>query len=244
MGIRERLLTARWASLVLAAVFCVSALATAAEPRIAQSIEVAAEAVVETAPDLALLDFGVLTQADTAANASRENAKRMQAVLAAVRKAAGDDARLSTGTYSVRPVYATSREPGSPRVTGYQVSNVVHLRTTALQRVSDAIDAAIAAGANQVQRVAFGLTSDDAPRREALSKAVAAAQDKAQTIAKALGVKLGPVYSVVEQDLGRVQPLMRQMAGVAAAESAPPTPFEPGQLEVRARVVLTFEIAR
>jgi uncharacterized protein YggE len=215
-----------------------------AEARLAQSIEVSAEGVAEAAADLALLDFGVVTQAETAAAASRENAKRMQAVLDAVRKAAGENARLSTGAYSVRPVYATSRDGAPPRVTGYQVSNVVHLRTTTLARVSDAIDAAIAAGSNQVQRLAFGLASDDAPRREALGKAVATAQDKAQTIAAALGVKLGPVYSVVEQDTGRVQPLLRQAAAFAAAPESAPTPVEPGQLEVRARVMLTYEIAR
>ena len=243
--LRVRPLDAFAACLVLGAFIFVPGPTSAAEQRVAQSIEVSAEAIVEAAADLALLDFGVLTQAETAANASRENANRMQAVLAAVRKAAGENARLSTGTFSVRPVYANTREPGPPRVTGYQVSNVVQLRTLALPRVSDAIDAAIAAGANQVQRIAFGLASDEAPRREALSKAVATAQDKAQTIATALGVKLGPVYSVTEQDMGRAQPLVRQMAAFAGApESAPPTPVEPGQIEVRARVVLTFEIAR
>ena len=39
------------------------------------AIEVTAEARVETPPDLALLDFGVVAQAETAAAASAENAK-------------------------------------------------------------------------------------------------------------------------------------------------------------------------
>lgn len=243
---RQRSMLCRIAGASVIALALVSGVAKATELRVAQSIEVSAEGMVEVAADLALLDFGVVTQAETAAAASRENAKRMQAVLAAVRKVAGEKARLSTGTYSVRPVYATSREAGSPpRVTGYQVSNVVQLRTTDLPRVSEAIDAAIGAGANQVQRIGFSLASDEAPRREALTKAVTTARDKAQTIAAALGVKLGPVYSVVEQDTGRVQPLFRQSAALAAApESAPPTPVEPGEIEVRARVTMTYEIAR
>jgi uncharacterized protein YggE len=217
--------------------------AHAAETPLSNAIEVTAEARVEVAADMALLDFGVVTQAETAGAASAENAKRMEAVLAAVRKVTGKDARVSTGNYAIRPVHAPQREPGSPRITGYEVSNVLHLRTTALKTVSEIIDAAVRAGANQVQRLAFTVADDEAPQREALRNAVVKAQGDARAIAAALGVKLGAVLSVVEQDLGVVRPLARQ-AFAAAAESAPATPIEPGQVEVRARVVLRAEIVR
>jgi uncharacterized protein YggE len=232
-----------WAVIATAVLMFTGVPAWPADGRVPQSIEVTGEAIVEVAADLALIDFGVLTRAETAAAASRENATRMQAVITAVRKVVGDEARLSTGTYAVRPVYAAQREGGAPRVTGYEVSNVVHLRTMALPKVSEAIDAAVKAGANQVQRLLFVLSNDDAPRREALRNAVGKARDKAQTIAAALGVKLGAVYTLVEQESGPVRPLARQ-AFAMTAESAPPTPIEPGQIEVRARVVLTTEIAR
>jgi len=217
--------------------------AGAAEPRLANSIEVTGEAHVEVPADLALLDFAVVTQAGSAAVAARDNAKRMEAVLAAVRGSAGDDARIETGTYSIRPLYAPEREAGVPRTTGYEVSNVVHLRMTALARVGEAIDAAVAAGANRVQRLAFGLADDEAPRRAALRNAVVKARAKAESIAAALGLKSGAVHSVVEQEPGVVRPLARQ-AAVMYAESAPSTPVEPGRVEVRARVVLTVEIVR
>ena len=216
--------------------------ARAAETPPRPSIEVAAEARVEAPPDLALLDFGVVTQAETAAAASAENAKRMEAVLAATRKVAGKDARITTGNYAIRPVYAAQREPGSPRITGYEVSNVLHLRTAALPRVSEVIDAAVRAGANQVQRLVFTLADDQTAQREALRNAVAKARGDAEAIAAALGAKLGAIQSVVEQDAGGVRPLARQVFA-AAPESAAATPIEPGQVEIRARVVLKVEIA-
>jgi hypothetical protein len=213
----------------------------AAETPPPQSIEVTAEARIEVAADLALLDFGVVTQGESAAAASAENAKRMDAVLAAVRKVTGKDARISTGNYAIRPLYAQQREPGSPRITGYEASNVLHLRTGVLARVSEIIDAAVKAGANQVQRLAFTLADDEAAQREALRSAVVKARGDAQAIGAALGVKLGAVQSVVEQDVGIVRPLARQ--AFAAPESGPATPIEPGQVEIRARVVLRTEIA-
>jgi uncharacterized protein YggE len=216
----------------------------AAETPPPKSIEVTAEARVEVAADLALLDFGVVTQGESAAAASAENAKRMEAVLAAVRKVVGKEARISTGNYAIRPLYATPqpREPGSPRITGYEASNVLHLRTGSLARVSEIIDAAVRAGANQVQRVAFTVADDEAAQREALRSAVVKARGDAQAIAAALGLKLGAIQSVVEQEAGSVRPLARQ-AFAMAADSGPATPIEPGQVEIRARVVLRTEIA-
>ena len=216
--------------------------AAAADVKSPRAIEATGEGRVEAAPDLALLDFGVVTRAPTAAAAARENSGRMERVLAALRKTVGSDATLSTGSYSIRPVYAPpSREQQeAPRITGYEVSNVVHVRTKAIPRVGEAIDAAIEAGSNQVQRLAFTLSDDSQARRLALGRAAGQARDKANALAAALGVKLGGVHSLVEQDAGAVRPLVRQ-AGIA--ESASFTPVEPGVVEVRARVVLTMEIA-
>jgi uncharacterized protein YggE len=227
---------------VVSALFGSTMHARAAEPAI-PSIEVSAEARVDVAADLAVLDFGVVTQAESAAAAAADNANRMEAVLAAVRKIAGKEARISTGQYAIRPVYAPQREAGSPRITGYEASNVLHLRTPALARVSELIDTAVRAGANQVQRIAFTLSDDEAPQRLALRSAVLKARADAQAIAAALDVKLGAVHSVVEQDVGIVRPLARQ-ALAAAPEAGYATPIEPGQIEVRARVVLRAEIVR
>ena len=206
-------------------------------------IEVTGEAQVEVPPDLAVLDFGVATQAPSAAVAARQNSERMEAVLAAVRKRLGADARITTGSYTLQTNYTSPRDGSPPKVIGYTASNIVQLKTRALTRVGETIDAAIEAGANQVQRIVFTLSDDTTARRDALRLAVARARDKTQTIASALGVKAGPVYSLIEQEVGGVRPLMRQ-ATAMSIESAAQTPVEPGQIEVRARVVLTTVIER
>ena len=218
--------------------------AASAEPRRPPSIEVTADAEVEVPPDLALLDFGVTTQAETAAAAAKQNSERMSAVLGAVRKALGPSARLSTGTYALRPDYAVARNgTAPPKITGYTATNVIQLRTAELPRLGEIIDLAIKAGANQVQRVTLTL-SDAAPaQREALRDAVLKARGKAEAIAAALGLTISGVYTVVEQDFAPVRPLMRS-AMVAQAEAAPVTPIESGLIQVRARVALTVEVAR
>lgn len=206
-------------------------------------IEVTADAQVEIPADLAVLDFGVATQATTAGVAARQNSERMEGVLAAVRKRLGADARITTGSYTLQTNYTSPRDGSPPKVVGYTASNIVQLKTRALTRVGETIDVAIEAGANQVQRIVFTLSDDTTARRDALRMAVARAREKTQTIASALGVKAGAVYSLVEQEVGGVRPLMRQAAAMSI-ESAAQTPVEPGQIEVRARVVLTTAIDR
>ncbi|MES2562915.1 MAG: SIMPL domain-containing protein [Pseudomonadota bacterium] len=206
-------------------------------------IEVTGDAQVEIPADLAVLDFGVATQAPSAAVAARQNSERMEAVLAAVRKRLGADARITTGSYTLQTNYTSPRDGSPPKVIGYTASNIVQLKTRALTRVGETIDVAIEAGANQVQRIVFTLSDDTTARRDALRLAVARARDKTQTIASALGVKAGAVYSLIEQEVGGVRPLMRQAAAMSI-ESAAQTPVEPGQIEVRARVVLTTAIDR
>ena len=213
----------------------------AADARRTRTIEVTGEGRVEIPPNLVLLDFGVVTRAATAAAAARENTARMERVLAALRKTAGADVVLSTGGYSIRPVNAPpSREQQeAPRITGYEVSNVVNVKTKTVALVGQSIDAAIDAGANQVQRLVFTVDDDSEPRRRALGMAARQARGKADALAGSLGVKLGPVRSVAEQDPGAVRPLAR---GVAMQEAASFTPVEPGTVDVRARVVLTIDV--
>lgn len=217
--------------------------AASAESRPASSIEVTAEAEVDVAPNLAVLDFGVVTQAPTAAAAAGQNSERMEAVLAAVRKALGANARITTGTYTLRGNYTTPRDGSAPRIAGYTATNVIQLKSSELARLGDVIDIAVQAGANQVQRIAFTLSDPAAPHRDALREAVLKARAEAEVIATALGLRISAFHSIVAQDMGQVRPLLRS-AMVAQAESAPVTPVEPGLIQVRARVVLTMLVER
>lgn len=205
-------------------------------------IEVSAEAEARSAPDVAVLEFGVVARAESAAVATQQNAGRMKAVLAAVRQTLGAQAQIGTGTYALRAEYAQSRDGGEPRIVGYAASNIVRLETPEMARLGEVIDAAIKAGANQVQRLTFGLGDPAAARREALRDAVLKARSDAETMAGALGLKLGPVLSIGSQDSGPVRPFAQE--AMVARAAAATTPIEPGHVSVRARVTLRVQIER
>lgn len=65
-----------------------------------------------------------------------------------------------------------------------------------LARLGEFLDAALAAGVNEVDDIAFESSRADALRIEARAKAVADAREKAGGLAQAFGATLGPVYSI------------------------------------------------
>lgn len=215
--------------------------ATAAE-RIASTIEVTADGEVEAPADLAVVEVGVLGQAPTAEAAAARNAEQMTTVLAALRKTLPAGGRIETGSYSVAPNYTRPREGEIAQVSSYTARNVIRVITSDLTRVGAVIDTAVKAGGNQVQRVTFSLKDPAAAQNEALRKAVQAARDKAQTVATALGLRVTGVYNAVVQETGPVRPVFQEGVAFARAEAAPPTPVEPGRIQVRSRVTLTVRV--
>src|SRR5262245_26901606 len=89
------------------------------------TIRVTGEATVTAQPNQAQIDIGVVTQAQNAQAASTQNAQRLEAVLAALRRAAGADAEIKTISYSLAPNYRYPKEGGNPTLAGYTASNVV-----------------------------------------------------------------------------------------------------------------------
>src|SRR5581483_10954738 len=93
------------------------------------AIRVVGEGRVTVKPDQAQLDVGVTTQAESAQAAGTQNARKVDAVLAAVKKTAGAGADIKTVGYSLSANYRYPKEGGQPAVTGYTASNVVQIRT-------------------------------------------------------------------------------------------------------------------
>jgi uncharacterized protein YggE len=120
-------------------------------------------------------------------------------------------------------------------VTGYVADNSVSAQAK-IAGAGALIDAAVAAGANNVSGPTLDVSDRDARYRDALGKAVADARAKAAALAGAGGFGVGQVSSVTEQSAAAPVPVYE-----AAAKSAA-TPIEPGTQDVTADVTVTFRI--
>jgi uncharacterized protein len=228
---------------ILALIIVAAPVLLAQEDRRPSSVNATAEAVVRTAPDRATLSIGVVTQAQTAAAAGEQNATQVQSVLAELRRVLGAKAEIRTTSYSVHPNMRYPRDGGEPRIAGYIARNVVEATIDDLKLIGPVIDAATKAGSNEIQQLQFSLKDEDAARRQALQDATRKARVNAETIASALGLRIVRVLSAGEAQTDVIRPMMADMKSMRMAEAAP-TPVEPGNIEVRARVSLVLEVAQ
>ncbi len=208
------------------------------------TIRVGGEATILAKPDQAELDLGVVSQAATGQAAATQNAQKLDAVLAQLRKVLGSGADIKTLNYSLTPNYRYPKEGGQPTISGYTASNVVEVKTGDLPQVGKLIDVAIQAGANTVQSLRFTLKDEQPVLSQALRQAAVKARAKADALASALGVKIVRVLRVDESGQPIRFGVAESMAMHARDSAAPPTPVEPGTLEVRATVTLAVEIAQ
>lgn len=211
-----------------------------ARPRI-PSITVNGEATISAEPDQAQIDIGVVTQARSAPEASKENAERLSRVLAEVKKLLGKSDEVKTSGYSLTPNYRYP-QGGKPEIVGYTASNSVRIKTNNLDLVGKLIDSSMQAGANNVNRLVFTLKDEQGAQLEALRQASAKAKVKAEAIAASLGLKIVKIASITEGER-TVQPIYRQAMAARAEVAQAPTPVEPGTVDVRSTVTLTAEVS-
>jgi uncharacterized protein YggE len=186
---------------------------------------------ITAVPDEATVAAGVRTDGASAAAALSANAAKMNAVIAALKAASGD--QIQTQEVSL---YPTTDPQG--KVTGYTAQNTVSAKAK-IARAGALVDAADGAGANTVDGPSLTLSDQDALYRDALKKAVSDARAKALALADAGGFGVGPVSTVVEQSAAG-QPVFARPVALAAKDAS--TPLEPGTADVTADVTVTFTI--
>jgi uncharacterized protein len=205
------------------------------------SIRVTGNAVVTANPDRARVDVGVVTQSPQSQTAVSQNASKVEAVLAALRKSLGPGAEIKTLSYSLNPDYQYRASSGPSTISGYSATNVVRVMVDDLGKVGLVIDTAAQAGANRLPSIQFVLRDAQAARAQALKEAALKARAEAEVLAGTLGLKVNRILSV-EEGGGVVVP-MREVMFARAESASASTPIQPGTIDVNASVQLTVEVS-
>jgi len=201
-------------------------------------LTVTGTASIAVDPDKATIMLGISIEDVSVSMAQEKVNNTMQAILGSLKALGIDQTKMSTSNYSVYPTYDYSREPATVR--GYQVNNMLTVQVNEFALISQVIDRAVYAGANQVHGLSFDTSKRSELYREALQSAVVAAREKALLLAFATGKQLGNLRSVTEgEQMGywnnNVWDTRAEAEGMGAQILG-------GELEVTARVTLVFEL--
>lgn len=204
-------------------------------------VMVAGNSIVQAQPDTAIVTVSVVTQNRQALGAQQDNAGKTDAVIRALKAAAGSGAEIKTSGYSLQPqrVY---KEGQPPTITGYEARNSVTVTLGDLTKLGNVIDAAAQSGANDVSGISFTLRQDRPARDRALSEATREAVSKAQVIASALGGRVVRILEVQEEGFQQRPPVPVYQTETFMAKSTVSTPIEVGSLDISSRVQLIAEV--
>ncbi|MFT4198761.1 MAG: SIMPL domain-containing protein [Pseudoxanthomonas sp.] len=204
-------------------------------------LSVSAEAEASQTPDVARLSTGVVTQAADADTAMRQNATQMDRLMAAIRGAGIADKDIQTSGISLNPQY-DHLDGKPPRITGFQASNTVDLKVRDIGRLGQVLETLAAQGASRINGPDFEIDQPDPVYDKARLAALDKARARAETYAKALGLKVRRVVSISEGTGFSPRPLQK-MARVQAMDAAAP-PVSPGETTLSVSLEVVFELGR
>ncbi|PPB79863.1 hypothetical protein LV82_02420 [Albidovulum inexpectatum] len=228
-------------SLPLIAVLTCLALPAIAQEAPGPRLFVTGAGQVEVAPDMATITLGVVTEAPGADDAMAANSRALAEVIQRLTLAGVAARDIQTSSLSVSPQWTRPEDrDDAPRIAGYRVQNMVTVRIRDLELLGGVLDSVVQGGANQLVGLTLGIADPHEAMNEARRRAVADAIGRAQVLAQASGVKLGPIVSISEGGSGMPQPMFK--AEAAFAGRAMDVPIAAGELTVEASVSMSWQI--
>ncbi len=223
--------------IVLAASLVLAACGAAGVNAPTRSITVNGDGVVHVAPDIVTVNLGVLTQNRDVVQAVSDNNKAAQAILQAVRQAGIAETDVRTTFFNVSIQQPPPTPEGTPSGESiYWANNNLEVTVRQLDKLGGLLQAAVDAGANQIQGVTYAVADPSAAQAQARAKAMADARARAELLAKAAGVTLGAPININTNTF---------LPGAYAAYSAGMgggMPVASGMLDVQAQVTVTFSL--
>jgi hypothetical protein len=206
-----------------------------------RTINVSGVGRVKADPDVADINIGVTEQAKEAGAASQKAAESMDSVITALLGMGIDEKDIQTTSLNLNPRYDWSND--TQQLVGWEANNQVRVTVRDIDSVGAVVDAATAAGANNIHGVSFRVEDPTEAQTEARSAAVADAQAKADQLAADTGVDIIGIVTITESGGQQPQPIyMARQEMAFAADAAASTPVLPGEVELSVNVHIQYEI--
>ena len=208
----------------------------------ATTLSLSAQGEIKATPDMATINFGVMTEGKTAALALAKNTKRMNEVFVALKAMGITDRQMMTSGLNLNPIYEYPNNQ-APVLKAYQANNRVTIQVEDLSKLGAIVDAVVTAGINQVDGINFGLKNARAAEDAARIAATKTILERAQLYANTLGLKVKRIIQLSEGGGYQPQPVAYPVARMAMAEAAP-TPVAPGEMNVAMSVNALIELGK
>ena len=207
-----------------------------------RTVTVSGVGTVDVEPDEATVQFAVVTRAETAEAARRQNAEAAESAMDAVRALGIADRKIQLLNLRLDEEWDYRNNQRIRK--GFIARRDVKVTMEDLDLAPDLVAVIVQQGANELNGIQYDLQNREAVENEALQAAVARAREKAQLMAEALGANFGRVVQIAEGgvQMPRPSPVAFARGAMAMDESTESNPgaYAAGEITVRATVTVTF----
>lgn len=228
--------------ILLALLLCLASMGAWAE---GTDLKVTGTGVISVLADQVSVTLGVTVTNENVKTAQETVNAEINAIYDALIAAGVEKKNIGTDRISIYAEYSDSsilRSGGE--LTGYTASNTITIQSKDIDQVGTYIDLAFEAGANTLESIDFSSSDTEQATLDALKLAVENARGKADTIAEALGMRVGSVVQVTENGrygysaYGSGAKVMNSR--LESADTA--TVLHAATLQVQAQVEIEFEL--
>ena len=206
------------------------------------TVSVSGHGEVNVPPDTASVNIGVDVIKPTLDEAQEQATAQATAVIDALKEAGVAEEDIQTDYFSVNILRDYSENADPTLITGFEIINQLRVTVRDTEQIGELLDAAVNAGANSIYGVTFYVDYQTAAASDARVDAVEDARTKAEELAAAAGMTLGPVISLAEGVPPVFSPVYGMARGGGMAMDAAAAPVEPGSTTVSVDVQMTFEL--
>ncbi len=230
---------------VVAGVIAAPRGASADEEPPVPKLTVRGQGVVSTRPDVAIITLGAAVRRDSA-DAAFEQATALVNQLNQFLRGQGIEERdVTTRQFNLTPEYGRQQGDAPAPLVGWRATNVLAVKIRDFSKIGPTIDggARILGNDAQISGISFTIEDTEAATRQARTQAVANAQQHAQELATAAGVRLVRILSINETSSPPPVPVAFSAAAAPAPLAARAVEIAPGEQNVTVSVEIVYEIA-
>lgn len=219
-----------------------------------RTIQVSASDSVKVLPDMAELSLTICPQGATAQEAQAQAASELDALKAALAALGIDEKNIVASQVNIYARYDWSDYV--EKIVGYQASIDITLKELTIDQANSAIPTIAGIEDTTLDGTRFYVSTYDERYQEALVSALQVAQAKAQVLAQAAGTQLGAVanvcenydsqeyrYSSVQAKSEAATMAVTEDAAADAGAGNSSDMLNPGEIEIKASISVTYELA-
>lgn len=218
------------------------------------TITVTGNGEVFAVPDRATFTVSVREEAEDVAGAQDKSTAKINAIIAYLKEAGVEEKDIKTQSYNVNPKYEYTQAactnfscpPSNQKLAGFEVYQTLEVKVQDPKKAGELLTGVGGKGASEVSSLSFTVEDEDALRAQAREQAISEAKEKADALAKQLGVSVVRVVGFYE-DAGGYPPMPYAygkggVAMDAALESRVAPTLPTGENKIVSNVNVTYEI--